>query len=150
MTLLAFAENAVQLVPDGTVFVHIGMIVAMIWILNRTFYGPISKVIEGRDKKRGGGKGPGAEILEKVEAKQNQYDSAVKEARLKGYEIVGAEREHALAEKQSLVAEAKKSATENEARGEAVLAKQTSEARESISSEADKLAEKISQNILNS
>ena len=53
MHLLLFAET-IQLFPDGTLFVHIAIILEMIWILNRTLYRPINRVLEAREKSKGG------------------------------------------------------------------------------------------------
>lgn len=148
MVLLAFAENAVQLVPDGTIIIHIAMILAMIWVLNKTFYRPIARVIEARESRKGGGRGPAGEILDEVAAKEATYSAAVKETRLKGYEVISHERDQALAAKQQVVGEAKREAGEVSARENAELERQASAARAAIAEEADKLAEKISSSIL--
>lgn len=148
MVLLAFAENAVQLVPDGTILVHIGMILVMIWVLNKTFYRPIARVIEARDSRKGGGRGPAGEILDEVAVKEEKYSAAIKETRLKGYEVVSSEREQALAAKQQVVGEAKAEIGQKAAQQNAELEKQTADARAAIADEADKLADKISATIL--
>lgn len=148
MFLLAFAENAVQLVPDGSILVHIAMILAMIWVLNRTFYRPIAQVIEARDNRKGGGRGPAGEILDEVAAKEERYSVAIKETRIKGYEIVSHDREQALAAKQQLVGEVKAEIGQSVAHENAELDKQTAAARAAISEEADKLAERISASLL--
>lgn len=48
MALLLFQE--VRLVPDGTLFVHIAIILIMIWVLNRTFFRPVNRIIESRER----------------------------------------------------------------------------------------------------
>jgi F0F1-type ATP synthase membrane subunit b/b' len=52
MFFLAFAD--IQLVPDGTILIHIALILLMIWLLNRTFFRPINRVIAAREKNKGG------------------------------------------------------------------------------------------------
>jgi len=52
MHLLAAAE-VIQLFPDGTIFIHIAMVLGMIWILNRTFFRPINRVLETREQNKG-------------------------------------------------------------------------------------------------
>ena len=54
MHFLALAESSIQLFPDGTIFVHIAIILVMIWILNRTLYKPINRILETREKSKGG------------------------------------------------------------------------------------------------
>lgn len=148
MVLLAFAENAVQLVPDGTIFIHIGMILAMIWVLNKTFYRPIARVIDARDSRKGGGRGPAGEILDDVAAKEAKYSAEIKETRLKVYEVVSGERDKALAAKQEIVADAKREVAEMTAKENAELDRQTAEARAAISADAEKIADKIAASIL--
>ena len=55
MVVLAFAEGgAIQLVPDGTIFIHIALILLMIFILNRTFFRPVNRVLDARERNKGG------------------------------------------------------------------------------------------------
>ena len=52
-TFLAFAEGSIQLVPDGTILLHIVFVLIMVAILNRVLFRPVAQVIserEGRNK----------------------------------------------------------------------------------------------------
>lgn len=148
MFLLAFAESgSVQLVPDGTLFIHIALILLMIYILNRTFFRPINRVIEEREKNKGGG-GEAATLLGEVAEKETKYNEAMREARSKGYELIEQERSQALNQKQETVSAAKSEAERTLSTEISELEKQTGEARASIAAEAEKMAEKISANIL--
>ena len=78
---LAFAEgSAIELIPNGTMFIHIALILIMIWILNRTFFRPISKILGERDKNKGGKSGEAQSILQQVDGKLAKYDSAMRDA----------------------------------------------------------------------
>ena len=79
MYLLAFAEGSIQLFPDGTIFVHIAMVLVMIWILNRTFFRPINRVLEAREKMKGGAGGEAESILRDVADKQAKYSQSMLE-----------------------------------------------------------------------
>lgn len=148
MFLLAFAESgSVQLVPDGTLFIHIALILLMIYILNRTFFRPINRVIEEREKHQAGGS-EAATLLSEVAEKETRYNEAMLEARSKGYELIEAERAAALSRKQETVGAAKSEAEQTLSAEMSELEKQTSEARAEIAAEAEKMAEKISANIL--
>jgi F0F1-type ATP synthase membrane subunit b/b' len=48
MTFVAFAENSIQLVPDGTLFLHIIIILLMVFVLNATLFKPINRILEER------------------------------------------------------------------------------------------------------
>ena len=54
MVFLALAENSIQLVPDGTIFLHIALILLMIWVLNRTLFKPVNRILETRERMTGG------------------------------------------------------------------------------------------------
>jgi F0F1-type ATP synthase membrane subunit b/b' len=72
MHLLAFAET-IQLFPDGTIFIHIALILVMIWVLNRTFYKPINRIIAEREKSKGGRSSEATGILSQVEQIEARY-----------------------------------------------------------------------------
>lgn len=146
MAILAFA--GVQLVPDGTLLIHIALILLMIWILNRTFFRPINKVLESREKNSGGRSSEAQEILNQVNAKNAAFDSEIRDTRNEGYSLIEKQRSKAVAKKQKKVEAVKEEVaalltTEKEA-----IAQQTAEAKKDITTEAKKLAETISANIL--
>jgi F0F1-type ATP synthase membrane subunit b/b' len=147
MTFLALAGN-VQLIPDGSLLIHIGMILLMIWILNRTFFRPIHNVIEAREGKKGGSKGPAGEILEQVADKQATYESEIRKTRLAGYQLIEGEREGALSVKQVAVQNAKHEVAEKLAKEIGDIDRAAKVAKEEIEREADKLADKITATIL--
>ena len=144
--ILAFQE--VRLVPDGTLFIHIALILLMIYILNRTFFRPINNVIRSRERSRGGHSTEADEILKSVAEKQSRYEAAMLEARSKGYELIEKERSEAIAERQHQISSAKREVVQTVTREKADLARQNAEARAEIATEAEKMAEKISANIL--
>ncbi len=146
MFLLAFAE--VQLIPDGTLFIHIAIILLMIWILNRTFFRPINRIIEQREKNKGGRFGEAETLLKEVAEKETKYNEALRDARSKGYELVEKERLKALNKRQEKLGTAKEEIQQKLTEETTQLEKQTAEARQSIAAEAEKMAEKISSNIL--
>ncbi|HEY0656930.1 MAG TPA: hypothetical protein VGD05_00570 [Pyrinomonadaceae bacterium] len=148
MFFLAFAE--VQLVPDGTIFIHIALILLMIWILNRTFFRPINRVVESREKNKGGRFSEAETILQQVNEKQSKYNQAMLKARTRGYETIETERAAALAQREAKITEVKTEVAQRFEQEKAQLQTQTTEARTAIAAEADKLAEKISSNILRS
>jgi F-type H+-transporting ATPase subunit b len=146
MTILAFA--GVQLIPDGTIFVHIALILLMIWILNRTFFRPINKVLESREKNSGGRSTEAQEILNQVQEKNAMLDSALLEARTEGYELIEKQRSKAVANRQKKVGAVKEEVATLLRTEKEVIAQQTAVAQKAITAEAQKMAEKISTNIL--
>lgn len=148
MFFLAFAD--VQLVPDGTIFIHIALILLMIWVLNRTFFRPINRIIQSREKNKGGRFGEAEQILRSVEEKDSQYKTALLDARTKSYELVEQERNAALSRRQAEIEAVKTETGQTIARERTELTIQTAKARAEIADAAEQMAEKISSSILRS
>ena len=146
MFFLAFAE--IQLVPDGTIFIHIALILLMIWVLNCTFFRPINRVIESREKNKGNRLGEAEEILQSVNEKRLRYEKTMLEARSEGYELIENERNQAVAERQLKIGAVKEEVTQTMTQQKQELELQTVETKASLAVEAEKMAEKISSNIL--
>jgi F-type H+-transporting ATPase subunit b len=148
MHLLLFAEEVVQLFPDGSLFIHIAMVLAMIWILNRTLYRPINRVLEARDRAKGGRSSEAEDILQKAEAEHARYSKETLAARSQGYELVEGEHKKNTAQREKKLAEAKAAVADEFATGRAELEKEVENARNTIRTEAEKMADTIAGNIL--
>ena len=144
--ILAF--QSVELVPNGYLFLHIGLILLMIYILNRTFFRPINRILESRERNKGGHSSEADEILKSVEEKKLKYDAVMLEARSKGYELIEKERSEAILAKQTTINSVKEEVALTTAKEREELERQTNEARTMLAGEAEKMAEKISSNIL--
>ena len=147
MYLLAFAES-IQLFPDGTLFIHIALILIMIWVLNRTFFRPINRIIESREKHKGGRGGEAETILKDVAEKQSLYNKSMLEARSEGYDVIEKLRAEAVAERSAKIATAKEETAQAFADEKKQLQDQTAEARATIAREAEEMSDKIAANIL--
>jgi F0F1-type ATP synthase membrane subunit b/b' len=147
MYLLAFAET-IQLFPDGTLFIHVALILLMIWILNRTLYRPLNRVIESRERSKGGRSTDAVDILKDVEAKESTYTREMLETRTKGYELIETEQRKAVAEREQKLQEAKAAVSEKFTAGRTELESQSAAAHAAISTDAQKIAESIAANIL--
>lgn len=147
MFLLAFAES-IQLFPDGTLFIHIALILVMIWALNRTFFKPINAIIEKRAKQKVGRGGEAEDILADVSAKQKQYEKTMLEARSETYEMIERERNEAVDARQQAIADARTETANLLAAERVDLEKLKAEAKVEVALEAHKMADKISSNIL--
>lgn len=149
MVVLAFAaEGGIQLVPDGTILVHIALILLMIWVLNRTFFRPINRVIAARERNKGGRSGEAQDILKQVNEKSLRYETEMRQARAEGYNLIESERTAALAERLSRVEAVKAETSRTISQEKGSIQKQSEAARNTIAAEAEKMAEKISSNIL--
>lgn len=147
MHLLLFAES-IQLFPDGTLFIHVALILAMIWILNRTLYRPINKVLAAREKNKGGHSSEAAEILMSVEEKETHYNKELLDTRSAGYALIEKEQKKAVAAREKKLSETKAEVTEKLETGKAEIEKQSSEAQAALRKDAEKMADSIAAGIL--
>jgi F-type H+-transporting ATPase subunit b len=146
MVLLAFQE--VRLVPDGTLLIHIALILLMIWVLNRTFFRPINRVIESRERSKGGRSTEAQEILKQISDKQSRYEQTMLKARSEGYELIERERAKAVAVRQEKIGAVREEVAQKVAQETEELNRQTVQAKAAIAQQAEQMAEKISSNIL--
>jgi F-type H+-transporting ATPase subunit b len=147
MHLLLFAES-IQLFPDGTLFIHVALILAMIWILNRTLYRPINKVLAARERNKGGHSSEAAEILASVEEKESHYNKEMLDARSAGYALIEKEQKKAVTAREKKLSEVKGEVAEKLDTGKAEIEKQSADALGELRKDAEKLADSIAAGIL--
>ena len=145
---LALAENSIQLVPDGTLFFHIALIILMVFVLNITLFRPINKVLEERERRTRGRSGEAQDILSSVESGLRQYEKSLREARLEGYHLLEAQRAEAMSARQ-----ARLNALREELRGlveeeKSSIQAQTDAASNALAGDAQRLAAEISNQVL--
>lgn len=148
MHLLAFAES-IQLFPDGTIFLHIAMILVMIWVLNRTLYRPINKVLQSREKHHGGGGPTEADTIRKEAVdKESRYKTEMLDVRSKAYEMIESEQKSAAALREKELSEAKVEVAQTLEKGKAQIEKQTVEMHTAVRADAEKNADSIAAKVL--
>src|SRR5262249_44344044 len=119
-----------------------------IWLLNRTFFRPINRVIESREKEKGGQGSEADNILREAGNKESEYNKAVLDARSQGYEIIEKEHAAAGADRETNLSTAKAELADQMSKGKADLENQSAAARSTIASEAEALADQIASHIL--
>ncbi|MCB1023602.1 MAG: hypothetical protein KDB79_04380 [Acidobacteria bacterium] len=147
MLILAFAES-IQLIPDGSLLIHVVLILVMIWVLNRTFFRPINAILDKRERNKGGHSGEAKEILEDAASKRAEYTKSLQDARSEGYSLIEKVRSEAMSLKQSQIENARTDISKYLETENAGLEKQVGEAKDMIAVEAEKMADQISSNLL--
>jgi F-type H+-transporting ATPase subunit b len=145
--MVVFAP-AIQLIPDGTLFIHIAMILVMIFILNRTLFRPINKVLASRAKNTGGRSTESQEILKQVADKENSYKMALRDVRTEGYELMETQRTQAVLERNEKISAVKNEVAAMIETEKSAVQNQFETAKQDLGKDAQKLAEAISSNIL--
>ena len=146
---LALAENSIQLVPDGTMLLHIVIILVMVFVLNATLFKPINRILAARDQRTRGREGEAQVILNDVTAKLSAYEQRLREARTAAYAMTERERAAALQERQKSLNEMRQKLAESTAREKDVIRRQADEARGTLEVEAQRIASEISSRVLN-
>ena len=145
---LALAENSIQLVPDGTLFLHIALIILMVFVLNITLFRPINKVLEERERRTRGRSGEAQDILGRVESELKRYETSLREARLEGYHLLEAQRAEAMSARQARLGELREELRGLVDEEKDSIRAQTDAARDALAGDARRLAAEISNQVL--
>lgn len=145
---LGFAENSIQLVPDGTLILHVIIILVMVWILNATLYKPINRILEAREKRTRGRSSEAEEIMSVVSEKAANYERELRSARAEGYARTEQERTAAMQVRQQKLNEVRQQLAESVAQEKQLIEKQAAEARATLENESRHIAQEIGERVL--
>jgi F-type H+-transporting ATPase subunit b len=93
-------EASIQLVPDGTLLLHLFLVVVMVFVVNRTLLGPINRILAEREKQIAGQLKEAEALAAETQEKLNKYNDALREARADGYKLLEKERAQGLKERE--------------------------------------------------
>lgn len=147
MVTFAFAES-IQLIPDGTIVIHIIIIVTMVFVLNAILYKPISQVLSNRETSTRGQLNEARHIIQRVDDSLMRYESALRQARVDGYNILEREQSEESEERQQKIAIVRKEVEEQVKNQKNALITQAEEARTNLVEEARRVAQGISSKII--
>jgi F-type H+-transporting ATPase subunit b len=100
---MVLLEAQIQLVPDGTLLLHLLMVVVMVFIVNRTLLKPINRILAEREKQIAGRLQEAQALAAETEQKRQKFNEALHAARVDGYKLLEKERADALKEKDEKV-----------------------------------------------
>jgi len=149
MTLVfAFAENSIQLVPDGTLLLHVLVVVTMIAVLNRTLYRPVNRILEERERQTKGRLSEAERALKEIDERLLQYERALRETRGAGYHLVETERSIALRSREQRLASLREEVRSWVREQKSEIAGQVEQAKATLEQESRTIAERIGSQIL--
>lgn len=148
MVIFAFAGDSIQLVPDGTLILHVVVILIMVAILNRTLYRPINKVLDEREKETTGRRQEVKELLGRIESGLSRYEHELRNARAAGYQLLEQERTAALRQMEQRLGVLREELKAKIAEEKLAIARQVQESRLSLNAETRVSAAEISSKIL--
>jgi len=97
---MILAEASIQLVPDGTLLLHLVLVVVMVFVLNRTLLKPINDILSEREKQITGRVREAEAMAAESQEKLRKYNDSLREARAAGYRLLEKERAEGLKEKE--------------------------------------------------
>ena len=142
------AEAAIQLVPDGTLLLHLLLVAVMVFVLNRTLLKPINDILAEREKQIASRLKEAEAMAAETDEKLRRYNSALREARAEGYRLLEKERAGALKEKDEKVRQYREEVSKNVATQVEQTRQQEQKVRGELESQAVAVGELISLQIL--
>lgn len=142
------AEAAIQLVPDGTLLLHLLMVVVMVVVLNQTLLKPINKILAEREKQIAGRLKEAEALAAETDEKLRRYNAALREARADGYRLLEKERAAALKDKDEKVRQHREEISKTVATQIAQTRQQEQKVRAELESQAVAVGDLISSQIL--
>jgi F-type H+-transporting ATPase subunit b len=146
---LGFAENSIQLVPDGTLILHVIIILVMVYLLNVTLYKPINRILNAREKRTRGRMTEAQEIMSDVSEKLSNYERQLRQARAEAYAVSEQERTAAMEERQRNLNEMRQQLADSISKEKQTIQSQADEARATLENDSRRIATEISSRILN-
>ena len=148
MPLLGFAEGSIQLVPDGTLLIHLALIIVMVAVLNATLLKPINRILEERDRLTKGRLTEAHGTLLTVSGKLAEYERRLREARAAGYALMEQERAIVFEERQRKLGEVKTEITHLVSAEREKLSTEGAQVRVRLAADAKGIALEIGRQIL--
>lgn len=145
---LAFAGNAIQLVPDGTIIFHLILIILMVAILNATLLKPINRVLAERERRTRGRLSEAESVMANVEDKMREYERQLREARSEGYSLLERERAALTGSREQKLTELRTEVSDLLAKEKERLASEAEQVQATLKADSQNLAREISQHIL--
>lgn len=148
MIALGLAENSIQLVPDGTLLIHVAAIVVMVYILNATLFKPINTLLAEREKRGKGRFAEAGQTLKEVDRKLAAYEQSLRSARADAYQLMEAEHAAVREERERTLDRIRKELSAATGKQKQELDRQANEAKTTLQANASQFAQKIGTRIL--
>ena len=145
--MFAFAES-IQLVPDGTLVVHIAIIITMVFVLNRLLFRPVGRALREREARTRGRTGEAREIIQRVKESLSRYENSLRRARAEGYGLLEQQQSEAYGERQRRITALRQEVEEQIEKEKGEIHAQAERARHTLRDEAEQVAASIRSQVL--
>lgn len=134
--------------PDGTIVLHIAIIITMVFVLNRLLFRPINNILEEREHRTRGRSGEARETIKRVEESVANYENSLRKARAEGYRLLEQKQAEAFGARQQKISLVRQEVEKQVEEEKGVIREQADEARATLEGEAARIAAGISSQIL--
>jgi len=145
---MVLLEASIQLVPDGTLLVHLLMVAVMVFVLNRTLLKPVNRIFAEREKQIAGRLQEAQMLATETEQKLKKYNDALHSARVEGYKLLEKERADALKDKDEKVRVSREQASREVAVQVDSIRRQEQSVKQELETQAASISSLISAQVL--
>jgi F-type H+-transporting ATPase subunit b len=145
--MLAFAES-IQLVPDGTLVIHIAIIITMVFVLNRFLFRPVSRILNEREARTHGRVDEARETIGRIKESLVRYENSLRQARAEGYRLLEQQQSEAHNERVRKVTRVRREVEGQIEEQKGEIRAQADGARATLLDEAERIAANISSQLL--
>jgi F-type H+-transporting ATPase subunit b len=145
---MVLLEASIQLVPDGTLLLHLLMVAVMVFVLNRTLLKPVNRIFAEREKQIAGRLQEAQMLAAETEQKLKKYNDALHSARVEGYKLLEKERADALKEKDEKVRVSREQTSREVAAQVDSIRRQEQSVKQELETQAASISSLISAQVL--
>jgi F-type H+-transporting ATPase subunit b len=145
---IALVGDSIQLVPDGTLLIHVLLIILMVFILNFTLFRPINYILKQREEQTLGRSSETRVILNNIETNLKEYEQSLRKARTQGYSVLESHRAEALQHRQNLLSSLHEKLQALTAEEKDLIQTQMGQARLILEEDSHRVALEISRQVL--
>ena len=145
---MVLLEASIQLVPDGTLLLHLLMVAVMVFILNRTLLKPINQILAEREKQITGQRAEAERLAAETQEKLLKYNEALHDARLDGYRLLEKERAAGLKQREEKLRQYRDEMSKEVAAQVETTRQQEEAAKRELETQAASMSDLISSQIL--
>lgn len=147
LAFILLLEGSVISIDGSFLFIFISILL-LIFILNRTLFAPINKVLDEREHLGTGRLHEAKNLLKQYDEKLSHYEQQIRQARAGAYQELETQRKEALTARQQLLDQVKLETATQLTAAKDEIAQQSVTARQTLENEARTMAATISSQIL--
>jgi len=147
--VLAFAEGGSNIInPDGSLVFVLLLFLLFVFVMNRLLFRPIGRILDQRQTLTVGAANDARAAARRYEMRLNEYEVTIRQARAESYKRLEAQRAAALEARRLVVEDAKQQTAAEIAQAKAEIQRQAEQARTTLATESQQIAEDILRTIL--